>query len=155
MAITNCLNFGNPTRPEVFFQFREAVLGMGDACRALGTPVTGGNVSLYNESPKGAVYPTPVIGMVGLVASLDHVTRMRFSEDGDAIVLRGEPTTELGGSEYLAHPWRRRGRTARSTSLGKRAIIDVLLEASPGGLVRSAHDVVDGGLAVAIAECAM
>src|SRR5690349_3948223 len=76
MAITNCLNFGNPTRPEVFFQFSEAVAGMGEACRALGTPVTGGNVSFYNESPTGAVYPTPVIGMVGLVESIDHVTRM-------------------------------------------------------------------------------
>ena len=80
MAITNCLNFGNPKRPEVFFQFREAVGGMGDACAALGTPVTGGNVSLYNESPSGAVYPTPVIGMVGLIDDVDHVTRADFQQ---------------------------------------------------------------------------
>ena len=78
MAITNCLNFGNPTRPEIFFQFREAVTGMGEACRALGTPVTGGNVSLYNESPNGAVYPTPVIGMVGLIEDISHVTPSTF-----------------------------------------------------------------------------
>src|SRR5687767_11732457 len=102
LAITNCLNFGNPRRPEVFFQFREAVGGMADACEALGTPVTGGNVSLYNESPNGAVYPTPVIGMVGLIDDIDHVTRATFQTPGDAIVLLGEPTDELGGSEYLA-----------------------------------------------------
>src|SRR4051812_42720207 len=102
MAITNCLNFGNPKRPEVFFQFREAVGGMGDACRVLGTPVTGGNVSLYNESPTGAVYPTPVVGMVGLLDDVSHATRSTFAADGDAIVLLGEPTSELGASEYLS-----------------------------------------------------
>ena len=102
MAITNCLNFGNPTRPEVFFQLKEAVAGMGEACRALGTPVTGGNVSLYNESPSGAVYPTPVIGMVGLIDDLSHITRATFQRDGDAILLLGELGGELGGSEYLA-----------------------------------------------------
>ena len=156
MAITNCLNFGNPKRPEVFFQFREAVLGMGEACRELGTPVTGGNVSLYNENPKGAVYPTPVIGMVGLVESLDHVTRMGFRDDGDAIVLLGEPTAELGGSEYLA---RVHGVVAgpppRCDLTRERAIIDTLLESIAAGHVRSAHDCSDGGLAVALAECSI
>src|SRR5688572_16265766 len=156
MAITNCLNFGNPTRPEVFFQFREAVLGMGEACRELGTPVTGGNVSVYNESPSGAVYPTPVIGMVGLVESLDHVTRLAFREDGDEIVLLGDPTDELGGSEYLA---RIHGVVAgpppRCDLTKERAVIETLLEAVNAGLVRSAHDCSDGGLAVALAECAI
>jgi len=154
MAITNCLNFGNPTRPEVFFQFREAVLGMGEACRELGTPVTGGNVSFYNESPKGAVYPTPVIGMVGLVASLDHVTRMAFRAEGDEIVLLGTPTDEIGGTEYLA---RIHGVVAgappRCDLTQERAVIEALLEAIEAGMIRSAHDCSDGGLAVALAEC--
>jgi phosphoribosylformylglycinamidine synthase len=156
MAITNCLNFGNPKRPEVFFQFREAVGGMADACTALGTPVTGGNVSLYNESPAGAVHPTPVIGMVGLIEDIDHVTRATFRTPGDAIVLLGDPTPELGASEYLA---RIHGVTAgappRCDLDAERRLIDALLEAIQAGVVASAHDCSEGGLAVALAECAM
>jgi phosphoribosylformylglycinamidine synthase len=156
LAITNCLNFGNPRRPEVFFQFREAVAGIGEACRALGTPVTGGNVSLYNESPSGAVYPTPVIGMVGLVASLAHVTRAAFTTDGDAILLLGEPTAELGGSEYLACIHNVVAGAPPACDLDReRAVIYALLEAITGGVIRSAHDCSDGGLAVALAECAV
>ena len=154
MAITNCLNFGNPTRPEVFYQLKEAIAGMGEACRALGTPVTGGNVSLYNESPAGAVYPTPVVGMVGLIESLDHVTRASFQKDGDTILLLGELGGELGGSEYLA--------TIHRVVLGappacdveqEKRTIDVLLAAIRSGLVSSAHDCSEGGLGVALAEC--
>ena len=154
MAITNCLNFGNPTRPEVFHQFKEAVAGMGEACRALGTPVTGGNVSLYNESPSGAVYPTPVIGMVGLIDDISHITRASFQHEGDAILLLGEVGGELGGSEYLA--------TIHGAVLGppprcyverEKLVIDVLLGAIRSGVVSSAHDCSDGGLAVALAEC--
>ena len=156
MAITNCLNFGNPKRPEIFFQFREAVGGMGEACEALGTPVTGGNVSLYNESPSGAVYPTPVIGMVGLIEDLDHVTRATFQEAGDIILLLGDPTSELGASEYLS---RIHGVTAgsppRCDLAAERRLIDALLVAIQAGVVESAHDSSDGGLAVALAECAM
>jgi phosphoribosylformylglycinamidine synthase len=156
MAITNCLNFGNPRRPEVFFQFREAVGGMAEACDALGTPVTGGNVSLYNESPNGAVFPTPVIGMIGLAGDIDHVTRATFQQAGDTIVLLGEPTSELGGSEYLA---RIHGVTAgappRCDLQAERRLIDALLESIRSGVVSSAHDCSDGGLAVALAECAM
>ena len=156
MAITNCLNFGNPKRPEVFFQFREAVAGMGEACEALGTPVTGGNVSLYNESPTGAVYPTPVIGMVGLIDDLDHVTPSTFRQVGDAIVLLGEPTAELGASEYLS---RIHGVTAGAPPhcdlQAERKLIDALLAAIRSGVVTSAHDCSEGGLAVALAECAM
>jgi phosphoribosylformylglycinamidine synthase len=155
MAITNCLNFGNPTRPEVYYQLREVIAGMGDACRALGTPVTGGNVSLYNENPSGAIYPTPVIGMVGLIDSLEHVTRAAFAGDEDlAIVLLGEPTAELGGSEYLAHIHHLVvGRPPACDVDAERALIDALLAAVGAGLVRSAHDLSDGGLAVALAEC--
>ncbi len=154
MAITNCLNFGNPTRPEVFFQLKEAIAGMGEACRALGTPVTGGNVSLYNESPAGAVYPTPVVGMVGLIDDLSHVTRATFQRDGDGILLLGEMGGELGGSEYLA--------TIHGAVIGappacdvhrEKVTIDVLLEAIRAGVVRSAHDCSDGGIGIALAEC--
>ena len=156
MAITNNLNFGNPKRPEVYFQLREAVAGMKEACEALGTPVTGGNVSLYNENPTGAVYPTPVIGMVGLVDSHAHITRSAFSTAGDAIILLGENTDELGGSEYLARVHDVvAGRPPRCDLAGERAVVAALLEAIRDGTVRSAHDCADGGLAVALAECVM
>ena len=158
MAITNNLNFGNPKRPEVYFQLKEAVAGMGEACLALGTPVTGGNVSLYNENPTGAVYPTPVVGMVGLVDSLSHITRSVFSpdNDGDVIVLLGNNTDEIGGSEYLQ---RIHGVVAgappRCDLEAERVLIDALLESIREGNIRSAHDCADGGLAVALAECVM
>jgi phosphoribosylformylglycinamidine synthase II len=154
MAITNCLNFGNPKRPEVFFQFREAVRGMGEACVALGTPVTGGNVSFYNENPRGAVHPTPVVGMVGLIDSLEHITRSGFSRVGDGIVLLGEPTNELGGSEYLARIHDVVAGAPPHCDLAReKATIDALLESIRAGVVRSAHDCSEGGLAVTIAEC--
>jgi phosphoribosylformylglycinamidine synthase II len=153
-AITNNLNFGNPRRPEIYFQLREATRGMAEACNALGTPVTGGNVSLYNENPTGAVYPTPVIGMVGLIESLDHITRSHFQVERDAIVLLGEPTSELGGSEYLARVHGVVAGPPPACDLeAERALIDALLEAIEGGVIRSAHDCSDGGLAVALAEC--
>ena len=156
MAITNCLNFGNPKRPEVFFQFREAVGGMAEACETLGTPVTGGNVSLYNESPNGAVFPTPVIGMVGLADDFDHVTRATFQQAGDTILLFGEQTSELGASEYLARVHNiTAGAPPRCDLQVERRLIDALLEAIQAGVVSSAHDCSDGGLAVALAECAM
>lgn len=153
-AITNNLNFGNPRKPEVYYQLREAVRGMAEACEALGTPVTGGNVSLYNENPSGAVYPTPVVGMVGVVEALAHITRANFQETGDAVVLLGAPTDHIGGSEYLS---RIHGVVAGSPPecdlSAERAVIDALLDAVAQGAVRSAHDCSDGGLAVAIAEC--
>jgi phosphoribosylformylglycinamidine synthase II len=156
MAITNCLNFGNPKRPEVFFQFKEAVAGIGEACTALGTPVTGGNVSLYNESPLSAVYPTPVIGMVGLIEVVEYTTRSTFREEGDAIILFGECTDELGGSEYLS--WIHgvvAGAPPRCDLDVEHKTIEAVLEAIQRRLVSSAHDCSDGGLAVALAECVM
>ena len=154
MAITNCLNFGNPGRPEVYYQLSEAIAGMGEACTALSTPVTGGNVSLYNESPTGAVYPTPVIGMVGLVSDIKHATQATFCAEGDAIVLFGSSTDEIGGSEYLA---RVHGVVAGSPPAcdlnAERAAIEALLECIEASHVSSAHDCSDGGLAVALAEC--
>ena len=156
MAITNNLNFGNPRRPEVYFQFREAVAGMAEACVALGTPVTGGNVSFYNESPTGAVYPTPVIGMIGLVESLEHVTRSEFTGDGDAIVLLGEPTAEIGASQYLSRIHGVVGGAPPRCDLdAEKRLVACLLDAIRHGLVSSAHDCAEGGLAVALAECCM
>ncbi|MFP5354307.1 MAG: phosphoribosylformylglycinamidine synthase subunit PurL [Gemmatimonadota bacterium] len=156
MAITNCLNFGNPKRPEVFHQFKEAVGGMGDACRALGTPVTGGNVSFYNESPISVVFPTPTIGMVGLIDDVRWVTRASFTSDGDAIVLLGDFTDELGASEYLSRiHGLSSGAPPRCDLEAERRLIDTLLACIRAGHISSAHDCSDGGFAVALAECAM
>ncbi len=156
MAITNNLNFGKPKKPEVYFQLSEAIAGMGEACRVLDTPVTGGNVSLYNENPQGAIHPTPTIGMVGLIESLSHITPSAFQRAGDAIVLLGEPTDELGASEYLlAIHGLTIGTPPVCDPATERRLIDALLEAIRDGAVRSAHDCSDGGLAVALAECAI
>ena len=127
---------------------------MGEACRALGTPATGGNVSLYNESPAGAVYPTPVIGMVGLIDDLSHITRATFQHDGDSILLLGEIGGELGGSEYMATIHGKViGAPPRCDLAREKLVIDALLDAIRSGAVTSAHDCSDGGLAVALAEC--
>jgi phosphoribosylformylglycinamidine synthase subunit PurL len=153
-AITNNLNFGNPRKPETYFQLKEAVAGIGDACRALETPVTGGNVSLYNENPGGAVYPTPVIGMVGVIDALEHITRSAFAKAGNEIVLLGSTMEELGGSEYLARVHGIvAGAPPRCDLDAEKKLIATLLDAIRSGAVRSAHDCSDGGLAVALAEC--
>jgi phosphoribosylformylglycinamidine synthase len=138
----------------VFYQFREAVTGMGEACVALGTPVTGGNVSFYNESPGRAVYPTPTIGMVGLIDDVARVTRAGFAAPGDSVVLLGDCRDELGGTEYLS--WIHdivAGYPPVCDLAAERRLIDVLLEAIGSGVVASAHDCSEGGLAVALAEC--
>ena len=152
MAITNNLNFGNPKKPEVYYQLREAVRGLGEACEALGTPVTGGNVSLYNENPLGAVHPTPVIGMVGLVDDVANVVRSGFSDEGADIVLFGEPSEEIGASEYLMRVHGLAAGAPPSCDLdAEKRLIAALLDCA--GLLSSAHDCSDGGLAVALAEC--
>ncbi|MEP6766021.1 MAG: phosphoribosylformylglycinamidine synthase subunit PurL [Gemmatimonadaceae bacterium] len=153
-AITNNLNFGNPKKPEVYFQLREAIAGMGEACSILETPVTGGNVSLYNENPQGAIHPTPTIGMVGIVDSLAHVTPSTFQNVGDTIVLLGKPTNELGASEYLLTVHGKTiGAPPACDARSERALIEAVLEAIRSKYVISAHDCSDGGLAVALAEC--
>ena len=154
LAITNCLNFGNPYDPEIYWQFEEAVRGIGEACRVLETPVTGGNVSFYNESPEGAVYPTPVIGMLGLLEDVETVVGNRFRVPGDRIILLGENRGELGGSEYVLMQTGRVAGDAPSLDLRiEKALQGLVLELIRGGLIRSAHDVAEGGLAVALAEC--
>ena len=157
MAITNNLNFGNPKRPEVYFQFREAVAGMGEACAALGTPVTGGNVSLYNENPTGAVYPDAGHrhGRAHRLARARHALGVHARRRRDRPPRRATPTSSAAASISRASTawWPARRRAAISTR--ERALIDALLEAIRAGAVRSAHDCSDGGLAVALAECCM
>jgi len=154
LAITNCLNFGNPYKTDVYYQFKEACAGMGEACRVLDTPVTGGNVSFYNENPAGAVYPTPVIGMLGLIEDTSHITPAAFVKEGDSIILLGKNRDEIDGSEYLASIHGIIGGDAPTMELREEAILQsVLLECIRSGYVRSAHDVSDGGLAVCLAEC--
>jgi phosphoribosylformylglycinamidine synthase subunit PurL len=154
-AVTDNLNFGNPLKPEVYHQMSEAVRGIAEACQLFETPVTGGNVSLYNENPRGAIYPTPTIGMVGVIESLEHVTTVAFKQEGDAILLLGRNTDELGGSEYLKVVHGQVRGDAPAVDLeGERALQRLLLEAIRSGWIRAAHDVMEGGLAVALAESA-
>jgi phosphoribosylformylglycinamidine synthase len=153
LAITNCLNFGNPYKPEMFYLFREAVAGMGEACRVFDTPVTGGNVSFYNESPESAVYPTPTIGMVGLIEDLAHITPAYFRQEGDLIYLIGETRAEIGGSEFLKEYYRKVTGDIPSLDLelehqSHRALLEVIRS----GWLQSAHDLSDGGLTAALAE---
>lgn len=155
LAITNCLNFGNPYKPEVYHQFREAIRGIGDACKALNTPVTGGNVSFYNESPDYAVYPTPTIGMVGLIEDIDYVTTSNFKYEGDTIAVIGklDGSNHIGGSEYLKVIYDMVTGDAPEINIeDEKNLIDCILSITRDKLVSSAHDVADGGLAVAVAE---
>ena len=155
-AITNNLNFGNPLKPEVYYQMREAVQGMGEACRAFDTPVTGGNVSLYNENPRGAIYPTPTIGMIGVLDDVEKHVRAHFQHTGDAILLLGTTRNELGGSEYLKVVFGKVAGDAPEIDLkAERALQDTLVELAEAGLLSSAHDCSEGGLAVCLAESAM
>lgn len=155
-AVTDNLNFGNPLRPEVYYQFREAVRGIADACRHFDTPVVSGNVSFYNESPRGAIHPTPVIGMVGVLDDVAHHVPMGFREPGDAIVLLGRNTVELGGSEYLKVIHSRLAGDAPALDLSaEKALQQAMLELATARLARSAHDCAEGGLAVCLAECAI
>jgi phosphoribosylformylglycinamidine synthase subunit PurL len=155
-AITNNLNFGNPLKPEVYYQLREAVLGMGEACAAFETPVTGGNVSLYNENPGGAIHPTPVVGMIGVLDDIDRHLTMGFKAAGDAIVLLGRNTDELGGSEYLSVVHGVVAGDAPAVDLeGERRLQELVLDLNGRALLLSAHDCSEGGLAVCLAECAM
>ena len=154
LAITDCLNFGNPEKPEIFWQLEKAADGMSEGCRVLSTPVIGGNVSLYNETNGEAIYPTPVVGMVGLVHDTKHITTQSFKKAGDLIYIIGEAAPEFGGSEL--QKWMNGGRI-----FGQSPKIDLevekerqktLLQSIQEGLVESAHDISEGGLGVALAE---
>jgi phosphoribosylformylglycinamidine synthase subunit PurL len=154
IGATNCLNFGNPERPEIMWQFAQAVDGMAAACRALEIPITGGNVSLYNETDGRAIYPTPVLGVLGLIENAERVVGRAFGRTGAAIVLLGESRAELGGTEYLkvVHGLVR-GVPPDLDLEREGALQRVIVGAVSGGLVASAHDCSDGGIGVALAEC--
>ncbi|HJN45766.1 MAG: phosphoribosylformylglycinamidine synthase II [Acidobacteria bacterium] len=154
IGATNCLNFGNPERPEIMWQFAQAVDGIAEACRALEIPITGGNVSLYNETDGEAIYPTPVLGVVGVIDDASQVLTRLFPADGLDIVLLGDPAGALGGSEYLkvAHGLVR-GRPAALDLDRERALQQVLVDAARDRVICSAHDCAEGGFAVTLAEC--
>jgi phosphoribosylformylglycinamidine (FGAM) synthase-like enzyme len=153
LAITDNLNFGNPYKPENFLQLREAVEGMAEACRKFDTPVTGGNVSLYNESPAGAIDPTPTVAMVGLIEDPKHITTQFFKQVGDVILLVGELGDELGASHYLriVHG-RKEGPPPRLDFAREKALQAAIRALIRIGLVESAHDCSEGGLALALVE---
>lgn len=153
LAITDNLNFGNPEKPEVFWQLEKSADGMSEACIKLNTPVIGGNVSLYNENAKGAIYPTPVIGMVGLAHDINHITTQKFKAEGDVIILLGETKAEFGGSElqYVLNGTAS-GRPPVLDLDTEKKVQDVVLGAIQKGLVASAHDLSEGGIAAALAE---
>ncbi len=156
VGMTNCLNFGNPERPEIMWQLSLCIEGMKDACEALGVPVVSGNVSLYNETNGLSIYPTPIIGMVGLIESLDQVTTAWFKDEGDDIFLVGTTGEDLGGTEYLrvVH-FREQGSPPLLDLEREKAVQAFVLTVIRNGLVSSAHDCADGGLAVALTECCL
>ena len=154
VGATNCLNFGNPERPEIMWQFARCVEGIGDACRALNLPITGGNVSLYNETDGLAIQPTPVIGVVGVVDDAAHTLGRVFRHEGATVVFLGESRAELGGSEYLKLVHQRvAGEPPALDLAAERALQQFLVSAITDGLLESAHDCAEGGSAVTLAEC--
>jgi phosphoribosylformylglycinamidine synthase len=160
LGATDNLNFGNPHNPELFYQLRESVRGLAEACRFLNAPVTGGNCSLYNQSPAGPIDPTPTVALVGLIEKREHITTQWFKEEGDVIILLGaaadvtDPLSGLGGSAYLAtvHGCKT-GLPPRCDLAREKSLHDALRGWIQSGAVKSAHDCSEGGLAVALAEC--
>jgi phosphoribosylformylglycinamidine synthase len=156
VAITNCLNFGNPYNPEVYYQFVNAIKGMGEACKKLGTPVTGGNVSFYNQSEDGPVYPTPTIGMVGVLDSVDEKMTMFFKNEGDAIYLLGTQREDINCSEYLHHIVGVKMSPAPHFDMEEEyQLQETVIKLCKEKLVQSAHDLSEGGLFVALVESGM
>jgi len=156
LAVTDCLNFGSPESPEIMGQFEAAVRGLSDACRALSVPVVSGNVSFYNETDGRAIPPTPTVGMVGLLEDVSRHIAVAFRSEGDVVAMLGETRDELGASEYLRTVHGRDEGPCPEVDLdAERRLVDLLVRLAEQGLVASAHDVSDGGLAVAFAECAM
>lgn len=153
LAVTDCLNFGNPEKPGIYWQFEKCIDGMSEACRALNTPVISGNVSFYNETKGSAVYPTPVVGMVGLIENIDRVTTQGFKNTGDLIVLIGQNGDDIGGSEYLKVRFGlEKGIPPRVDLEMEKKVQETCLECISLGIINSAHDTSEGGLAVALAE---
>lgn len=153
IGVTNCLNFGNPYDPEVYYQFVKAVTGMGDACRKFNTPVTGGNVSFYNQNPEGPVYPTPTIGMVGILDNLEDRMTLHFRQPGDRILLLGKTAEDIGSSEYLHKYQRQEYSNVPYFNLDEEyQVQQLVLSLIRDKLVQSVHDISEGGLAIALLE---
>jgi len=153
IGVTNCLNFGNPYDPEVYYQFVKAVTGMGDACRKFNTPVTGGNVSFYNQSPEGAVYPTPTIGMVGILDNIDNKMTLSFKSEGDIIVLIGEQKNDIASSEYLHKIKKIEYSDVPYFDLDEEFKIQQFITSIINKkLIQSAHDISEGGLIITLME---
>jgi phosphoribosylformylglycinamidine synthase subunit PurL len=156
VAITDCLNFGSPEDPAIMWQFAEAIRGLVDGCRALGTPVTGGNVSFYNQTGGIPILPTPVVGVLGVIDDVTRRTPMGFAVPGDVIYLLGHTQDELAGSAWAAAIHDHLGGHPPAVDLDhEKRLADVMIRASRRGLLRSAHDLSDGGLAQALVECSL
>ncbi len=156
LALTNCLNFGSPEKPQVYWQMENAIRGMAEAARVLETPVVSGNVSLYNESAERAIFPTPVVGMVGLLEDIEQRRGMSFQQEGDLVVLLGDLRDELGGSEHLYVAYgHEKGRVPVIHLDQVKALIALLVNLGRDQILSSAHDISDGGLAIAMAESAI
>jgi phosphoribosylformylglycinamidine synthase len=154
LGITNCLNFGNPYKPEMYWQFVQAIEGMGEACRFFNTPVTGGNVSFYNESPNAAVYPTPTIGMVGIIEDIKNITTSYFKNSNDLIYVLGTDNEEMGGSEFLRLIHNKVAGDCPKIDLNvEKKLHDAILALIDKQLINSAHDISEGGIIAALAEC--
>jgi phosphoribosylformylglycinamidine synthase len=154
IGATNCLNFGNPERPEIMWQFAQAVDGIAEACKALEIPITGGNVSLYNETDGQAIFPTPILGVVGLIENATTVIGRIIRRPGAIVVQLGDGCVTLGGSEYLKVSYGLiRGLPPDLDLDAERALQALLVRAVADGLIDSAHDCAEGGLAVTLAEC--
>jgi phosphoribosylformylglycinamidine synthase len=153
-GLTDCMNFGSPERPEILWQFAEAIEGIAEACRALDIPVVGGNVSFYNETSGDAILPTPIIGVVGVLDEADRLAAQWFESPGHRVALLGPEAVSLGGSEYAWMRARYVGGRLAPLDLGLERRVQAAVQAAVGGgLTRAAHDLAEGGLAVALAEC--
>ncbi|NUO56640.1 MAG: phosphoribosylformylglycinamidine synthase subunit PurL, partial [Hamadaea sp.] len=156
VAVTNCLNFGSPEDPAVMWQFAEAVRGLADGCLELGIPVTGGNVSFYNQTGAAAIHPTPIVGVLGVHQDVTQRVPMGFSHAGDVLFLLGETRNELSGSEWAWVEHQHLGGTPPQVDLAaERRLGDAIGQAAEHGLIRTAHDLSDGGLAQALAESSL
>jgi phosphoribosylformylglycinamidine synthase subunit PurL len=153
LAVSDCLNFGSPEDPAVMWQFAEATRGLADGCLALGTPVTGGNVSLYNQTGETAIHPTPVVGVLGVIDDVNRRTPIAFAEEGLLVYLLGDTREELGGSAWSQVAHGHLGGLPPAVDLSReRLLAEILIAASRDGMVDAAHDLSDGGLVQALAE---
>lgn len=153
LAISDCLNFGSPEDPDVMWQFAEATRGLADGCLELGTPVTGGNVSLYNQTGETAIHPTPVVAVLGVIDDVNRRTPIAFAKEGQLLYLLGDTTEEFGGSAWSEVVHQHLGGLPPKVDLGREKLLaEILISASRDGMIDAAHDLSDGGLIQAVTE---